>query len=68
MKTGDLVIVYAIETKYRGKTGFVLNPPFQNGQFGMYVCCLVDGRRVNFPTSCLKVINETRRSHLFPQV
>ena len=59
MKPGDLVIVDVIETKHKGKIGFVLNSPFQNGQFGMYVCCLVDRRRVNFPTSWLKVIDET---------
>ena len=63
MKTGDLVIVdvigLAAVTTHHGKIGCVLNSPLQNGQFGMYVCCLVDGRRINFPTSWLKVINET---------
>ena len=59
MKPGDLVIVDAIETRSNGKIGFVLNYPFQNGQFGMWCACLVNGSRVNFPTSWLKVINET---------
>ena len=58
MKPGNLVIVDAIETRSNGKIGFVLNSPFQNGQFGMYVCCLVDGRHVNFPTSWLKVLDD----------